>query len=133
MSHIWYTGVTWATVEHGLSLFASSILALKPVVQVVSRSWSSLSSSLSSSNRKKVSSSGGSGGIFKNSDWTVTPEGTELGNIGVRTEISTDLKYKSPDRLQSPLYMSTAHNGSHGSHRALVAGGNAPGDASDIV
>lgn len=122
LPHIWYTGVTWATTEHGLSLFAASILALKPVVQVVSRSWSSLSSSLNSSGRKKVSGSGESDRVLKNSDWTFTPDGTELGNIGVRTEISVDAKYKGQGRLQAPTYSAAAYNGSHDSHQSLVEG-----------
>lgn len=94
-SHIWYTGITWAMVEHGLSIFAASILALKPVVQVVSKSLTSLSSSLSSSSRKKASSSNASGGLLKNSGWTATPEGTELGSVvGVRTKVSANPRYE---------------------------------------
>lgn len=133
MQHIWYTGVTWATTEHGLSLFAASILALKPVVHVVSRSWSSLSSSLLSSNRKRTSGSGASGRIFKNSDWFFTPDGTELGNIGVQTEISVDAKSKAQDRLQEPVFAATAYNGSHESHKRLVEGSKAVLDAKTSV
>lgn len=120
MPHIWYTGVTWATTEHGLSLFAASILALKPVVQVVSRSWSSLSSSLNSSNRKKASGTGESDRVLKNPDWTYTPDGTELGTMGVRTEISADTKYKGQARLQDPIYATAAYSGSHESRKSLV-------------
>lgn len=94
MSHTWYTGITWAMVEHGLSLFAASILALKPVVHLVSRSLSSLSSSLNSNSRKKASGKDASGGLLKNSDWTASPEGTELGNIGIQTKITANAKYR---------------------------------------
>lgn len=133
LQHIWYTGVTWAVTEHGLSLFAASILALKPVVQVVSRSWSSLSSSLNSSNRKKASGSGESDRVFKNSDWGMTPDGTELGEIGVRTEISVEAKYKGRDRLQAPMYAAAAYNGSHDSQRNLVQGMETRADAGRLV
>lgn len=131
--HLWYTGVTWATTEHGLSLFAASILALKPVVQLVSRSWSSLSSSLSSSNRKMPSGGSASGGGFKNSNWALTPEGTELRDIGVRTEVSVDTKSKAQDRLQPPVYTAAAYNASQESFKRLVEGGKTSSRARDLV
>lgn len=133
LPHIWYTGVTWATTEHGLSLFAASILALKPVVQVVSRSWSSLSSSLNSSNRKKASASGVSDRAFNNSDWVFTPADTELGTIGVRTDISVDAKNTGQDGLEAPLYAAAAYNGSHVSHKSLVDGSEIRADVKTLV
>lgn len=117
-------------VEHGLSLFAASILALKPVVQVVSRSWSSLSSSLGSGNRKKASGSGASRGALENSDWTFTPEDTELGYVDARTDISVDAKHKGQGRpgSQPPMYTAVAYGGSQESHMGLVAGANTRSD-----
>lgn len=133
MPQIWYTGVTWATTEHGLSLFAASILALKPVVQVVSRSWSSLSSSLNSGNRKKVSTSGASDRGFNNSNWIFTPADTELGSIGVRTDISVDAKSTGHDGMEASMFAAVAYNGSHESHKNLVDGLQTRADAKTLV
>lgn len=132
MAYIWYTGVTWTTIEHGLSLFASSILALKPVVQLVSSSWSSLASTLSSS-KKSGRDTPGAGGVLKPSDWTYTTAGTELGSIGVPKDVSVNTERRQEgQRLHAPLYTAEI-TGSHDSHSGLVEGLKARSEAGNIV
>lgn len=119
--------MTWASAEHGLSLFAASILALKPVVQLVSKSWTSLTGSLGSDSKRSTGRDtpgiGGGGGLLKPSDYgTYTPGGTELGSIGVRRDVYVDTsRRREGERMRGPLYTAEV-NGSHGSQRGLVGG-----------
>lgn len=46
---LWYRSMIWAVAEHGLSLFAASVLAVRPFFTFVSESLTTLSSSLSAS------------------------------------------------------------------------------------
>lgn len=46
-SELWRRGSTWSTVEHGLSLFAASVLAVGPLCTPVVQGWISLSGSIS--------------------------------------------------------------------------------------
>lgn len=44
---LWGRGSTWSTVEHGLSLFAASVLAVGPICGPVVQGWTSFSGSIS--------------------------------------------------------------------------------------
>lgn len=44
---LWQRAVTWSVCEHGLSLFAAAILALRPLCQPLTRGWTSLSGTVS--------------------------------------------------------------------------------------
>lgn len=123
MLQTWYTGVTWAMAEHGLSLFATSILALKPVVHLVSKSWTSLASSFSSFNSKKSSGRGTPdvGGVLSGPNWRHTLEGTELESIATRNDTTVRSNGSlEGERLHAALYTAEL-NGSRESHKALMS------------
>lgn len=44
---LWARGNKWATVEHGMSLFAASVLAVGPIFAPVVQGWTSFSASIS--------------------------------------------------------------------------------------
>lgn len=44
---LWQRAVTWSVSEHGLGLFAATILALRPVCSPITKGWSSLSGTVS--------------------------------------------------------------------------------------
>lgn len=44
---LWHRAVVWSVCEHGLSLFAASILALRPLYHPLTKGWSSLSGTVS--------------------------------------------------------------------------------------
>lgn len=45
--HLWQRGVKWGAVEHGLSIFAASVLAIRPICEPIVRRWSVFSGSVS--------------------------------------------------------------------------------------
>lgn len=44
---LWQRAVGWSVAEHGLSLFAATILALRPICHPITKGWSSLSDTVS--------------------------------------------------------------------------------------
>ncbi|KAI7782488.1 hypothetical protein LA080_013488 [Diaporthe eres] len=119
----WYLAMIWAITEHGLSIFASSVLALRPLTRFVSKSWASLSSTLYGSGSSKDAKSSGQGTssrVSKKSNWTEPTESNELGNIGVRNEVEVRSEYTAEGQAQQPLYLAEAYNGSSESHKRLV-------------
>ncbi|KAJ4387115.1 hypothetical protein N0V93_007703 [Gnomoniopsis smithogilvyi] len=85
LSHYWYTDLLCGVVEHSLSLFASSILALKPLVRLISKSWSNLSGSPGSS--RESAGSEGSRGVSRRWDRAYVPlEGHELHMASMRKD-----------------------------------------------
>lgn len=120
----WYLAMIWAITEHGLSIFASSVLALRPLTRFVSRSWASLSSTLYGGSSKdttgKSSGQGTSSRVSKKSGWSEPTESNELGSIGVRNEVSVHSEYTAEGQAQQPLYLAEAYNGSSESHKRLV-------------
>lgn len=119
-----YQTQIWAVTEHGLSLFAASILALKPLYNYISQSWSRLSSSFSGhvistgkdSNRTS-SSSGMSSRQYYNKRstknlWSVdTTATTELGSIDVRNDVMIKSE-ENIEELRHPAYTVDAYNDS---------------------
>ena len=118
----WYLAMIWAATEHGLSVFAASVLALRPLARLVSKGWQSISSSLygGSSKDAKSSGQGTSSRVSKKSDWSAPTESNELGTIGVRNEVSVHSEYTAEGNAQQPLYLAEAYNGSSESHKRLV-------------
>lgn len=113
---LWYRGLIWALAEHGLSLFASSILALRPLSRYVSRGWSSLGNTLHGS---------GSGKSGDSSDLGVQSwlsKATEMNAIGVRNDVSVYSEDNASESLTHPLYVAEVYNESHESHRKLLGG-----------
>lgn len=105
-----YQAMIWSIVEHGLSIFASSVLALRPLIRWISSAWASLSSTLygSSSGSAKPSVQNSSRHILKTPHWSNATETNELGSIGVRNEVSVRTEHTTEClyHLQRPLYLS---------------------------
>lgn len=119
---IWYLTMIWAFTEHGLSIFASSVLALRPLARMVSKGWQSISSSFYGGGSKgaKSSGQGTSSRVSKKTNWSEPTESNELGTIGVRNEVSVHSEYTAEGHAQEPLYLAEAYNGSSESHKRLV-------------
>lgn len=118
----WYLAMIWAITEHGLSIFASSVLALRPLARMVSKGWASISSSFYGGGSKDAKSSGQgtSSRVSKKTNWSEPTESNELGTIGVRNEVSVHSEYTEEGHAQQPLYLAEAYNGSSESHKRLV-------------
>lgn len=108
----------WAVTEHGLSLFAASILALKPVYNYISKSLTRISSNFSRiviSGKDSRSSQGydsrASSASLRNSRlksvWSPIEDtrdtSTELGTIDVRNVVEVR-REDNVDHLKHPLY-----------------------------
>lgn len=91
-----YRSLIWAITEHGLSLFAASVLALRPILSFISESWTTLSDTLYSGTSKSGSSRPLSSRVSKTMDWKVSHESTELDTVGLRDDV--DEKLENPDR-----------------------------------
>lgn len=82
---LWYESLIWAVTEHGLSLFAASVLAIRPFFTYVSKGISTLSTNLSATTLGTTGKRGSSrvSGI---SNHTLAHESTELAGIVTRGE-----------------------------------------------
>lgn len=106
---LWYQGLIWTVCEHGLSLFAASIIAIRPFFTFVSKSWTSLSSSLNSSGSKDTAGRATSSHVSKNSNMC-SPAGTELGTIGVRSDFEVRSEYNVENGSRNHAYTVDAYN-----------------------
>lgn len=128
---LWYQSMIWAVSEHGLSLFAASVLAIRPFFTYVSTSWTSLSSSLyGDASVKNSSGHGTSSRVSRGSAWPASPGMTELGTIGVRNEFEVRTEYDLDNSSKKPGYTVDAYNESS---RMLVHGNKGTQDAGDIA
>lgn len=122
----WYLAMIWAITEHGLSIFASSVLALRPLARFISKGWTTLSSTLYGSNNAKSSAKstgqGTSSRVSKKSNWSEPTESNELRSIGIRNEVLVHSEYNVEGQTQQPVYLAEAYNGSAESHKRLVDG-----------
>lgn len=84
----------WSATEHGLSIFASSVLALRPLIKLIPKGWTTLLSTFGRSGSAKSSGQGSSGHASKKSNWSDPTDSNELGNIGVQNAISVRTEYK---------------------------------------
>lgn len=120
---LWYRGGIWALSEHGLSLFASSILALRPLSKYISNGWTTFTSTLYGSSKSRNSSDlETQSWLSKNSSRSKKPESAELNTIGVRNDVSVYSEYNVADLLTHPVYVAEAYNESHGSQKRLFEG-----------
>lgn len=128
---LWYRAVIWALTEHGLSIFASSILALRPLAKYVSRGWASLSSSIYGSGSTKNSSTRGTtqSQLSRASKPSDTSNSAELHTIGVRNDISVYREYNVADQLKHPVYSAEAYNESNESQKKLIEATSGPSKA----
>lgn len=123
---LWYQSMIWAITEHGLSLFAASVLAIRPFFTFVSQTYGTLSSKMSygSGSRKSVSARGmSSGRVSKASNWPGSPRSTEMGHIGVCNEFDVRSEYDAEQGLQQPVYRADAY-GDDDSAKMLVREGS---------
>lgn len=132
-----YQTQIWSVTEHGLSLFAASILALKPVYNYISKSWTRLSMSLSEGVFSSSSSSSAARKVddssrgFKDKRstnrnnknlWSVDTDATNT-ELGTIIDVRNDVEVRSEenvDQLKHPAYIVDAYNDSQ---RRLVDGG----------
>lgn len=124
---LWYRSMIWAVSEHGLSLFAASVLAIRPFFTYVSKSWTTLSSSLyGDASVKNTSGRESSSRVSRGSTWPGSPGNTELGTIGVRNEFEVRSEYDLDNNSKQPAYTVDAYNESS---RMLVHGNKGNHDA----
>lgn len=83
----------WSTVEHGLSIFASSLLALRPLMRLIPKGWTALLSAFYGRGSANSSGQGSSRRTFKKLNWSTTTELNELGSAGARNSRSLGTEY----------------------------------------
>lgn len=88
-----YQAMIWSTVEHGLSIFASSLLALRPLMRLVPKGWTTLLGAFHSRGRAN-SSRQGSSRQKRRSNWINTAEWNELGSVGAKNSVSLRSEYE---------------------------------------
>lgn len=105
---LWFQGSMWAVAEHGLSLFAASVLAVRPFfTYMLSRTMSLYGSGT----RDKTTRRGTSTHISRNPSWLEAAESAELGAIGVRNEVDVRSEYGGDESdLQHPEYTVDVYN-----------------------
>lgn len=77
-----YLVMIWSIVEHGVSIFASSLLALRPLVRLIPKGWTTLLDAFSSRG------SANSSGRGQKLNWFNTAEWSELDSLGVKNSVS---------------------------------------------
>lgn len=80
-----YQTQIWSVTEHGLALFAASVLALKPVYSYISKSWTRISMSLSE-------------GVFSSS--SSSSANKKLGDLDSSTSRRTSSRVSGGSHLQ---------------------------------
>lgn len=88
-----YRIMIWSAVEHGLSIFASSVLALRPLIRLISREWTNLLSTLYRTGSAKSMGQGSSRQSSKKSQWSDSVKSNEPGSIGSQNTISVRTEY----------------------------------------
>lgn len=112
---LWYQSMIWAVTEHGLSLFAASILAIRPFFTYILKSYTSFSSKHGyGSSRKSVSTSART----SHASSKVGTSAMELGRIGVRSDIDVRSEYGGS---RSPAYKADAYGDGESAKAMLVS------------
>lgn len=131
---LWYRGGIWAFTEHGLSLFAASILALRPLARYISQGWASFSSTFyGSGNSRKLSNRATQSGASNGSHRSKPHEAAEMHTIGVRNDVTVYTEDNVENHMKHPLYVAEAYNGSRESQKRLVDGRRGPTKVGDDV
>ena len=99
-----YQAMIWSAVEHGLSIFASSLLALRPLIRLVPKGWTNIFSTFSGGGSADPSGQGSSRRTIKKSNWSSVIESNELGSIGVQNSISVRTEYAVDCHAQKSGY-----------------------------
>lgn len=129
---LWYRSLIWAIAEHGLSLFAASVLAIRPFFAYISKSVVSLSSSLYSRRSLSAESSGRTGSsvaksVRQDSTATTGSKATELHSIRVRSDVEVRSEYNGEGEAGHFVYTVDGNDSS----RSLVQGGKKKHEAGD--
>lgn len=90
--NMWYQSMIWAITEHGLSLFAASILAIRPFFTLVYQTYGSITTKMGygSGSSKSVSGTGASSRLSKLSHIPSTHRSTELGTVETRPDFDDE-------------------------------------------
>lgn len=99
-----YQAMIWSTVEHGLSIFASSLLALRPLMRLVPHGWTALLSTFHNRGSMRPSGQGSSRQTPKKSSWSNTMESNELASFGVNSSVSFRTECVADRHARSPLH-----------------------------
>lgn len=93
--NMWYESMIWAITEHGLSLFAASILAIRPFFTLVYQTYGSITTKMGygSGSSKSVSGTGASSRLSKLSHIPSTYKSTELGRVETRPDFDERSDY----------------------------------------
>lgn len=93
--NMWYESMIWAITEHGLSLFAASILAIRPFFSLVYKTYGSITTKLGygSGSNKSASGTGASTRFSKLSHVPSSHKSTELGGVSNRPEFDQRSDY----------------------------------------
>lgn len=115
-----YEAMLWSTVEHGLSIFASSLLALRPLMRLIPKGWMAFLSTISGSGGANSSDQSSSRRITKKPNWSNTTQSNELGRIGVQNSITVRSEYALDCHAQKPAYHAEVRSSSFESSDRLV-------------
>lgn len=102
--NMWYKSMIWAITEHGLSLFAASILAIRPFFTLVYQTYGSITTKMGygSGSSKSVSGTGASSRLSKVSHIPSTHKSTELGTVEARPDFDERSDYDVEDGCGQP-------------------------------
>lgn len=97
--NMWYESMIWAITEHGLSLFAATILAIRPFFTLVYQTYGSITSKMGygSGSSKSISGTGASSRLSKLSHIQSTHKSIELGRVGNRSDFHERIDYDVED------------------------------------
>lgn len=115
-----YQVMIWSTVEHGSSIFASSLLALRPLMRLIPKGWTKLFSAFYGSGSANASGQGSSWPSSKKPDWSNTIESNKLGRIDVHNSVTVRSEYTLDCHAQKPGYHAEVRGSSFESCNRLV-------------
>lgn len=106
---LWYESLIWAVCEHGLSLFAATIIAVRPFFTFLTKTLTSLSSSLYGSSSKTTTSRRTSNRFSATSN-VFAPGSTELRTVGVRKDFEVRNEYNVASDSRKNVYAVDAYH-----------------------
>jgi hypothetical protein len=115
-----YQLMIWSAVEHGLSIFASSLLALRPVMRLIPKGWKTLLSTFYGRGSANSSGQSSSWPTSKKPDRSNTTESNELGRIGIHNSVTVSSEYTLDFPIQGPEYHAEVRGSSFESSNRLV-------------
>lgn len=122
----------WAVCEHGLSLFAASVLAIRPFFTYLSSSFTTLSSSLNrSGSDKNASGRRNSSRVSGSPSWPLSPPEVRT-TSAARGDVELEARRESRADA-SPTKAAYTMNGFSESSRKLIHESNETRGSGDIV